>query len=61
MSKKRPNNKIKPNQVSKHDGVQILNNEVIDEHHIKTPTLVNDMFGIDIKDSLIDPDTKYYI
>lgn len=52
---------IKKSQVSKHDGVQILNNEVVDQHHIESATLANGLFGVDIKDNLIDPDTRYYI
>lgn len=55
------NKKIKPSQVSKNDGVQVLNNQVKDEHPIESATLINGLFGIDIKDKLIDPDTKYYI
>lgn len=59
MSKsKAKNNK---NNKSSIDGVQILNNEVKDAHPIESATLANGLFGVDIKDSLIDPDTKFYI
>lgn len=62
MSKrKNANNKIKKTQQSKIDGIQVLNNQVTDAHPIESPTLVNGLFGVDIKDSLIDPDTRYYI
>ena len=43
------------------DGIQILNNEVKDAHHIESATLANGIFGVDIKDNLIDPDTRFYI
>lgn len=43
------------------DGIQILNNEVKDAHHIESATLANGLFGVDIQDNLIDPDTRYYI
>lgn len=43
------------------DGIQILNKEVKDAHHIESATLANGIFGVDIKDNLIDPDTRYYI
>ena len=57
------NNKKKPNKKNKNlnDGLQILNNEVKDDHHIESATLANGLFGVDIKDNLIDPDTRYYI
>lgn len=63
MSKKKKtgNKKIKKSQVSMHDGVQIVNNKVQDAHHIVPPTLIEDLFGIEIKDDLIDPDTRFYI
>lgn len=43
------------------DGIQILNSEVKDAHHIESATLANGIFGVDIKDNLIDPDTRFYI
>ncbi len=62
MSKgKNAKNKIKKTQKSKVDGIQVLNNQVSDAHPIESPTLANGLFGVDIKDNLIDPDTRYYI
>lgn len=57
------NKKKKNSQRSKNtkDNIQILNNEVKDAHHIESATLANGIFGVDIKDNLIDPDTRYYI
>jgi len=55
------NNQIKPSQKSTIDEVQILNRDVQDAHHIESATLINGLFGVEIKDSLIDPDTKFYI
>lgn len=49
------------NQKSKRDGIQILNNQVQDAHPIESSTLSNGLFDVEIKDSLIDPDTRYYI
>lgn len=55
--------KKKNNQRNKNikDGIQILNNQVKDAHHIESATLTNGLFGVEIKDNLIDPDTRYYI
>lgn len=64
MDKTRKNMKNKNNnrnQKSKSDGVQILNNQVQDAHPIESSTLSNGLFDVKIKDSLIDPDTRYYI
>ncbi len=55
------NNQIKPSQKSTIDQVQILNRDVQDAHHIKSATLINGLFGVEIKDNLIDPDTRFYI
>lgn len=44
-----------------HDGVQVLNNEVEDAHHIESATLSNGLFGVEIEDNLIDADTRYFI
>jgi len=60
-NKNKKNNQIKPSQKSTIDGVQILNRDVQDAHHIESATLINGLFGVEIKDSLIDPDTKFYI
>lgn len=59
--KNKKNNQIKPSQKSTIDQVQILNRDVQDAHHIKSATLINGLFGVEIKDSLIDPDTRFYI
>jgi len=42
-------------------GLQILNRDVQDAHHIESATLINGLFGVEIKDNLIDPDTRFYI
>jgi len=55
------NNQIKPSQKSTIDQVQILNRDVKDAHHIESATLINGLFGVEIKDNLIDPDTRFYI
>ncbi|HAK42760.1 MAG TPA: hypothetical protein DCM59_08770 [Clostridium sp.] len=60
-NKNKKSNQIKPSQKSTIDEVQILNRDVQDAHHIESATLMNGLFGIEIKDSLIDPDTKFYI
>ncbi len=60
-SKKKMNNQIKPSQKSTIDQVQILNRDVKDAHHIESATLINGLFGVEIKDNLIDPDTRFYI
>jgi len=60
-NKNEKNNQIKPSQKSTIDEVQILNRDVQDAHHIESATLINGLFGVEIKDSLIDPDTKFYI
>ena len=60
-NKNKKNNEIKPSQKSTIDEVQILNRDVQDAHHIESATLMNGLFGIEIKDNLIDPDTKFYI
>ena len=60
-NKNKKSNQIKPSQKSTIDQVQILNRDVQDAHHIESATLMNGLFGIEIKDSLIDPDTKFYI
>ncbi|MDU4891272.1 MAG: hypothetical protein E6344_15845 [Clostridium sp.] len=57
-SKKKGNN---PNNKNIKDGVQVLNNQVKDAHHIESATIANGLFGVEIKDNLIDPDTRYYI
>lgn len=49
------------NKKNKKDGVQVLNNQVKDAHHIESATLTNGLFGVEIKDNFIDPDTRYYI
>jgi len=59
LSKFKEKNK-KPKR-NTNDGIQVLNNSVKDAHPIETPTLVDGLFGIDIKNNLIDPDTKFYI
>ncbi|MFR1708340.1 MAG: hypothetical protein ACLSV2_05535 [Clostridium sp.] len=60
-NKNKKNNQIKPSQKSTIDKVQILNRDVQDAHHIESATLMNGLFGVEIKDSLIDPDTRFYI
>lgn len=60
-NKNKKNNQIKSSQKSTIDQVQILNRDVQDAHHIESATLINGLFGVEIKDSLIDPDTKFYI
>lgn len=61
-NRKKMHNQISnSNQKSKSDGVQILNNQVQDAHPIESSTLSNGLFDVEIKDSLIDPDTRYYI
>lgn len=60
-NKNKKNNQIKPSQKSTIDKVQILNRDVQDAHHIESTTLMNGLFGVEIKDSLIDPDTRFYI
>ena len=57
-SKKKGNN---PNNKNIKDGVQGLNNQVKEAHHIESATIANGLFGVEIKDNLIDPDTRYYI
>lgn len=59
--KNKKNNQIKPSQKSNIDQVQILNRDVQDAHHIESATLINGLFGVEIKDNLIDPDTRFYI
>ncbi|GAA0779408.1 hypothetical protein [Clostridium subterminale] len=59
--KNKKNNQIKPSQKSTIDQVQILNRDVQDAHHIESATLMNGLFGVEIKDNLIDPDTRFYI
>ncbi|WP_346886492.1 hypothetical protein [Clostridium sp. UBA4395] len=59
--KNKKNNQIKPSQKSTIDQVQILNRDVQDAHHIESATLINGLFGVEIKDNLIDPDTRFYI
>ncbi|HBA02834.1 hypothetical protein IO99_12390 [Clostridium sulfidigenes] len=59
--KNKKNNEIKPSQKSTIDQVQILNRDVQDAHHIESATLINGLFGVEIKDNLIDPDTRFYI
>lgn len=49
------------NKKNMKDGVQVLNNQVKDAHHIESATLTNGLFGVEIKDNFIDPDTRYYI
>jgi hypothetical protein len=61
QKKNKKNNQIKPSQKSTIDQVQILNRDVQDAHHIESATLINGLFGVEIKDSLIDPDTRFYI
>lgn len=60
-NKNKKNNQIKPSQKSTIDKVQILNRDVQDAHHIESATLMNGLFGVEIRDSLIDPDTRFYI
>jgi hypothetical protein len=55
------NNKIKQSQKSTIDQIQVLNRDVQDAHHIESATLINGIFGVEIKDTLIDPDTRFYI
>ena len=58
--KNKKNNQIRPSQKSTIDELQILNRDVQDAH-IESATLMNGLFGVEIKDNLIDPDTRFYI
>ncbi len=58
---KNKKNKSKGKGINLQDGIQELNNQVVDAHPIDSGTLAKGLFGIDIKDKLIDPSTKWRI